>query len=57
MGMCCSYLDNTPYCKKCGCPYTYYKNYAHASRKSCRVYDNNSDIAHFEYHLWNDKIS
>ncbi|MDB4345562.1 hypothetical protein OAA43_00640 [bacterium] len=56
MGMCCSYLDNAPYCKKCGCPYTYYKNYEHASRRSCRVYHNNSNIAHFEYHLWNDKI-
>lgn len=55
MGLCCSNLD-TPYCKKCGCPYTHYKNYEHASRRSCRVY-NDMKIVQFEYHLWSDRIS
>jgi len=53
MGICCSLLEETK-CVKCGCPYYYYNNKEHASRKSCRGYVKDNYTS--QYHEWSRKI-
>ena len=56
MGICCSFLLEETKCIKCGCPYYYYNNKEHASRKSCRGHIESVYVNH-QYHHWNRTIN
>lgn len=51
MGLCYSIICCEPRCSKCGCPYYYYNDKEHASRQSCRRYDEYNNVE-FGYHEW-----
>ena len=51
MGLCCS--NNDIVCEYCGVEKSYYRNYQHASRQSCRRFKDGKLI--MDYHVWVDK--